>query len=80
MATAITSALTFPIEPGLREALRTSVDREHRTCANMVAVMIRDYCVRIGVAIRVTGVLAVAKEPTKGSNEKTKSPQAKNKL
>lgn len=44
MATAKTNARTFPIEPGLREALRTAVDRERRAIANMVEVMIRDYC------------------------------------
>lgn len=46
MATAKTTTLTFRIEPGLKEALRTAAAREHRSIANMVEVLIRDYCGR----------------------------------
>ncbi len=51
MATAKTTTLTFRIEPGLKEALRTAANREHRSIANMVEVLIRDYCGRNGIAI-----------------------------
>lgn len=51
MATAKTTTLTFRIEPGLKEALRTAADREHRSIANMVEVMVRDYCEREGIPI-----------------------------
>lgn len=51
MAAAKTATLTFRIEPGLKEALRTIAEQEHRSIANMVEVMIRDYCGRNGVAI-----------------------------
>ncbi len=51
MATGKTSTLTFRIEPALKEALRAAADKEHRSIANMVAVMIRDYCGRDGIAI-----------------------------
>lgn len=51
MATAKTTTLTFRIEPGLKEALRTAADREHRSIANMVEVLIRDYCGRNGITI-----------------------------
>lgn len=51
MAAAKTSTLTFRIEPGLKEALRTAAAREHRSIANMVEVLIRDYCGRNGIAI-----------------------------
>ena len=44
MATAKTTTLTFRIEPELKEALRTAAAREHRSIANMVAVLIMDYC------------------------------------
>jgi len=44
MATAKTTTLTFRIEPELKEALRTAAQNEHRSIANMVAVLIRDYC------------------------------------
>jgi hypothetical protein len=51
MATAKTTTLTFRIEPALKEALRTAAQREHRSIANMVGVLIRDYCERKGIAI-----------------------------
>jgi hypothetical protein len=46
-----TSTLTFRIAPDLKDALRTAAEREHRSIANMVEVMIRDYCRRSGVNI-----------------------------
>ena len=51
MPTGKTSTLTFRIEPALKEALRTAAEREHRSIANMVEVVIRDYCGRNGVPI-----------------------------
>lgn len=58
MAGTKTATLTFRIEPGLKEALRTAAEREHRSIANMVEVMIRDYCGRAGVEIPASGVAA----------------------
>ena len=57
MASAKTATLTFRIEPGLKEALRTAAAREHRSIANMVEVLIRDYCGRNGIAIPEQGAL-----------------------
>jgi len=57
MATAKTTTLTFRIEPGLKEALRTAADREHRSIANMVEMMIRDYCGRNVIAIPELGAM-----------------------
>lgn len=51
MATGKTSTLTFRIEPALKEALRTAAEREHRSIANMVEVLIRDWCGRNGISI-----------------------------
>ncbi len=51
MPTGKTTTLTFRIEPNLKEALRTVADQEHRSIANMVEVMIRDYCGRNSVSI-----------------------------
>jgi hypothetical protein len=51
MAKAKTATLTFRIEPGLKEGLRTAADREHRSIANMIEVLIRDWCGRNGIAI-----------------------------
>lgn len=44
MATVKTSTLTFRIEPGLKEALRTAAELEHRSIANMVEVLIMKHC------------------------------------
>ncbi len=51
MANAKTTTLTFRIEPNLKEALRSVAEQEHRSIANMVEVMIRDYCGRNSVSI-----------------------------
>ncbi|NMG14478.1 hypothetical protein [Aromatoleum bremense] len=51
MANAKTATLSFRIEPGLKEALRTAAEQEHRSIANMVEVMIREYCGRNNVTI-----------------------------
>ena len=51
MTTAKTATLSFRIGPDLKEALRIAADQEHRSIANMVEVMIRDYCGRNGVTI-----------------------------
>lgn len=51
MATGKTSTLTFRIEPALKEALRAAAEREHRSIANMVEVLIRDWCGRKGISI-----------------------------
>lgn len=55
MASGKTSTLTFRIEPALKEALRMAAEREHRSLANMVEVLIRDYCGRNGIAIPEQG-------------------------
>jgi hypothetical protein len=44
MSNCKTATLTFRIEPTLKEALRAAAIREHRSIANMVEVLIRDYC------------------------------------
>jgi len=51
MANNKTTTLTFRIEPGLKEALRSAALREHRSIANMVEVLIRDYSIKNGIII-----------------------------
>ena len=67
MASAKTATLTFRIEPELKEAVRLASVNEHRSIANMIAVMIRDYCGRVGVEIQEqkTPQPKVARKPTK---------------
>ena len=59
MASAKTATLTFRIEPELKEAVRAAAVNEHRSIANMIAVMIRDYCGRVGVEIAEPQALPV---------------------
>lgn len=51
MATTKTATVTFRIDPAVKEALRTAAAREHRSIANMVEVLIREYCGRNGITI-----------------------------
>jgi len=54
MAATKTATLTFRLGPGLKETLRTAAQQEHRSFANMVEELIRDYCGRNGIAIPET--------------------------
>ena len=80
MATTKTTTLTFRIEPGLKDAVRAAAELEHRSIANMIEMMIRDYCGRKEIAIAEQGVLAQSgkkltavqmkrKEDSKGRSE-----------
>lgn len=51
MANNKTTTLTFRIDPALKEALRSAAKSEHRSIANMVEVLIRDYCTQNGINI-----------------------------
>jgi len=46
MATTKIATLTFRIDPGLKKALCTSAPQKYRSIANMVEVLIRDYCMQ----------------------------------
>lgn len=52
MATGKTATLTFRLEPDIKNALCAAADRDHRSIANMVAVMIREHCARVGIPIQ----------------------------
>jgi hypothetical protein len=51
MANAKTATLTLRIDPAIKEGLRAIAEQEHRSLANMIEVMIWDYCERNGIAI-----------------------------
>lgn len=46
-----TATLNLRIDPQLKEALRVAAQREHRSIANLVEVMIRRHCEAQGIAI-----------------------------
>ena len=71
MATGKTTTLTFRIKPALKEALRVAAEREHRSIANMVEVLIRDYCGRNDITIATQAALFVeAQNPAKSDKKK----------
>ena len=54
MANSKTATLTFRIDPGLKEALRLAAQAEHRSIANMVEVLIRDFCGKRGILVPIS--------------------------
>jgi hypothetical protein len=54
MAETKSTTLTVRIHPAVKEGLRVVAERERRSLANMIEVMIRDYCGRNGIAITET--------------------------
>jgi len=70
MATEKTTTLTFRIEPNIKQALCTAAERDHRSIANMVAVMIREHCARVGVEIAAPNALAVDSQKNASTKKK----------
>lgn len=54
MAKTKIATLNLRIDPGLKSAVREAADREHRSVANMVEMLIRRHCDRAGIAIPET--------------------------
>lgn len=46
-----TATLNLRINPVLKEAARIAANREHRSIANLVEVLIRQHCEREGISI-----------------------------
>ena len=51
MAAIKTETITVRIEPAVKEGLKAMAERERRSQANMIEVMIRGYCESNGVSI-----------------------------
>ena len=79
MASAKTATLTFRIEPELKEAVRAAAVNEHRSIANMIAVMIRDYCARQEIPLGCGRVGVEIDEPSAPIVDSQKSAKAKKK-
>lgn len=62
MSNSKTATLTFRIAPPFKDALRAAAAREHRSIANMIEVLIRDYCALNDIDI-------ANEENDKGTNE-----------
>ncbi len=46
-----TQTVTVRMAPAVKSGLQKAADKERRSLANMLEVMIRDYCARNGVVI-----------------------------
>ncbi len=51
MAKTKIATLNLRIDPGVKEAVREAADKEHRSVANMVEMLIRRHCDMAGIAI-----------------------------
>ena len=54
MAETKSTTLTVRVHPAVKEGLRAVAVQERRSLANMIEVMIRDYCERSGITISDT--------------------------
>ena len=55
MARTKISTLNLRINPAIKNAVRQAADREHRSVANMVEVLIRRHCDKAGISIADAG-------------------------
>ena len=46
-----TSTLNLRVDPGIKEAIRVAANRDHRSIANMIEILIRKHCEKIGITI-----------------------------
>lgn len=60
-----TETITVRIEPAVKAGLKAMAERERRSIANMIEVMIRDYCSREGVEILETPTTRAANEKSR---------------
>ena len=51
MAAKKTAALNIRIDPDIKEAIRIAADRERRSVANMVEMLILKHCEEVGISI-----------------------------
>jgi hypothetical protein len=66
MVKAKTATVTFRIDSGLKDALKTAADRDHRSITNLVEVLIRDHCRRKGIAIQEPAAKSGDSEGSRG--------------
>ena len=46
-----TAALNIRIDPDIKEAIRVAADRDRRSVANMVEILILNHCKEVGISI-----------------------------
>jgi len=56
MAAIKSETITVRIEPAVKEGLKAMAEQERRSQANMIEIMIRDYCKQNGITIAENGL------------------------
>jgi hypothetical protein len=46
-----TTTLNLRVDPGIKEAIREAANRDHRSIANMIEILIRRHCEVVGITI-----------------------------
>jgi hypothetical protein len=46
-----TTTLNLRVDPAIKEAIRAAAQREHRSIANMIEILIRRHCDVVGITI-----------------------------
>jgi hypothetical protein len=46
-----TTTLNLRVDPAIKEALRKAAQRENRSIANMIEVLIRRHCAEVGIPL-----------------------------
>ncbi|MFT4650158.1 MAG: hypothetical protein ACI8XX_000097 [Polaribacter sp.] len=46
-----TTTLNLRVDPGIKEAIREAANRDHRSIANMIEILIRQHCEDVGISI-----------------------------
>ena len=45
------ATLNLRIDPFIKEAVKQAANQEHRSIANLIEVLIREHCERVGISI-----------------------------
>ena len=46
-----TATLNLRIDPGVKEALRLAAAKEHRSISNLIEVLVREHCEKVGIVV-----------------------------
>ena len=46
-----TTTMNLRVDPAIKEAIREAANREYRSIANMIEVLIRQHCSEVGISI-----------------------------
>lgn len=56
-----TATLNLRIDPAVKEAAQAAAARDHRSVANLIELLIRQHCRKVGIAVPTQSELFAAK-------------------